>query len=1761
MVVLLLTVVTVFAVSQSINYQGKLTDMDGVGENDTLDIRFRVFDVPSGGDSLWAMTVADVPIVRGMFDVNIGPIDLPFDEQYWLEIVVDGNTLAPRVQLTSSPYAFRAAVADSFTGGVSPWTQDTMIAQWDSLRNVPAGFADGVDDTGHFEPNTIDTNIAHWGDIRDIPGDIADGDQVIETRDTMIAHWDSVRGIPADFADGVDNIGQNDTMIAFWDSLRDVPPGFADGIDDTGHFEPNTIDTNIAHWGDIRDIPADIADGDDICDDDWNISDSVLYSANYYGIARGGAGNQIFGDSAHTNINLGVGGDIGSESDTVYYSVIGGGQGNDIIAEYSVINGGRDSRINRGADHSTIGGGRQNSIIQGSDYSTISGGRSNMINSSSGVSVISGGSYHNISPNSRSSVISGGYSHKIGENSEYAVISGGRTNEAHATYVTIPGGSANIDSAEYSFVFGEDNLLKNTAGHSVVFGLADTLSEDSTFFIGYPYVEVEGKLSVDSIESSLDTLYLPDKVWVEELVTDTIESRGDFVFVKDALGVEDSFYFDGEWRNTWPSGADSDWVIDGDNIYSGLDGNVGIGTDSPNALLHTYGTGVGEGNVVFVGENKMSSPTYLPVEGAGTRMMWYPDRAVLRVGEVDSTQWDSGKIGRSSIAMGYNTIASGQNSLALLYQSSASGAYSMAIGTEAEASDYYSTAIGYHTTASGITAIALGSSTISSGYGSKTLGTATTASGSYSTAMGVSTEAFSGYETVIGRYNTEYTPDSPTSWDEDDRLFVVANGTGMSISARSNALTILKNGNTGIGTDDPEQTLDVDGNALIKGLVITDSISSPLDTLYLPDKVWVDELVTDTIESRGDFVFVKDALGVEDSFYFDGEWRKNWPVVPDRFVQLRANGSAWLTDSVTFVEGSNITLTQTGDTIEIASTGGGGGANGWVDDGTVVRLETSTDKVGIGTTTPSDKLEIHDGSLFIEGDDNGAIRIGQGTDYYQMIIDYDANDEGTSLYFQTNGTDRIYFSNSGRLGIGTTSPVSRLDVVGDGAFTSTVSGADAVNDDDFVTKGQITGGTVSQWVTNGADIYNSNTGNVGIGTATPVAKLDISGSSIDGRGLYIHDATGLGHPDTGIVIRDVGYHGIYIDSVGYSGIGGDGINIRKPNDDGVHIYYPGDDGVYIDSPGDDGVHIHFPGDDGVQINYPGDDGVEIRGGTETSRGLYIHDAAGIGDPDTGIVIRDVGDHGIYIDSVGYSGGGGDGINIRKPSDDGVYIHDPGGTGVEIIFPGDEGVYIDSPGADGVYINYPGSDGVTINSPGGDGVEIMGGTSTGRGLYIQDASGIGDPDTGIVIRDVADHGIYIEDAGEDGLRIDSPIGDGMQIDSPGDNGLRINAAAYDGVSITTPGFDGVYILSPGDDGVYINSPGGDGVEIAGGTGTGRGLYIHDPSGIGDPDTGIVIRHTEEDGIYIQATGDDGIEIDSASNDGIQIDHAGDDGVDINFPLGDGVNIYSPGGDGVYVYNPTLDGVNINHAGGDGVDITNSDGNGAYIANSGSNGVYVYESGDDGVHINSTGDAGVDISYTDGNGVSIYDSGDDGINVSSSTNYDGYFNSDIYAATASAGIKSFLIDHPSDPEHKLLRHYSTESPEVLVTYRGKVELDGSGRGIITMPDYFPDLTDEDGVTVHLTPIGREPFIISYEWDAQNCEVHVYGKPNGEASYQVNAERDDPVKRYLVQPVESNKADGKYCPDGELLIPEAYGYPESRRRHYKQHQEALEQREEKK
>jgi len=165
-----------------------------------------------------------------------------------------------------------------------------------------------------------------------------------------------------------------------------------------------------------------------------------------------------------------------------------------------------------------------------------------------------------------------------------------------------------------------------------------------------------------------------------------------------------------------------------------------------------------------------------------------------------------------------------------------------------------------------------------------------------------------------------------------------------------------------------------------------------------------------------------------------------------------------------------------------------------------------------------------------------------------------------------------------------------------------------------------------------------------------------------------------------------------------------------------------------------------------------------------------------------------------------------------------------------------------------------------------------------------------------------------------------------------------------------------------------------------------------------------------------------------------------------------------------------------------------------------------------------------------------------------NYAGLFSGNVkiignieISGSISKGSGSFLIDHPLDPLNKTLRHNFVESPENLCLYRGKVQLDNSGKGIVKMPDYFTALTKENGATVSLTVIGEHPFLTSYKWNDDYTSFAIYGDSNGEVSYQVLADRDDPVMHQLYKPVEEEKGNDNF-EKGKLLYPKAFGYPEN-------------------
>ncbi|MBK8622951.1 MAG: hypothetical protein IPN79_14650 [Saprospiraceae bacterium] len=192
-------------------------------------------------------------------------------------------------------------------------------------------------------------------------------------------------------------------------------------------------------------------------------------------------------------------------------------------------------------------------------------------------------------------------------------------------------------------------------------------------------------------------------------------------------------------------------------LFVGDNGRVGINTSTPLAQLH-----VKDSSMVFTGLFPLPAvPGNPPVSGTGTRMMWYPDKAAFRVGSVNSTTWDQANVGIYSIAMGYNTQASGESSTALGRFTEASGESSTAIGRSATASGQNSTAIGNASTASGLSSFAIGTFSTASGDGSISMGGLTIASninsiamGSYSNASGVISTSMGYSTTASGPYST-----------------------------------------------------------------------------------------------------------------------------------------------------------------------------------------------------------------------------------------------------------------------------------------------------------------------------------------------------------------------------------------------------------------------------------------------------------------------------------------------------------------------------------------------------------------------------------------------------------------------------------------------------------------------------------------------------------------------------------------------------------------------------------------------------------------------------------------------------------------------------------------------------------------------------------------------------------------------------------------------------------------------------------------------
>ncbi|WP_456438456.1 tail fiber domain-containing protein [Psychroserpens sp.] len=383
------------------------------------------------------------------------------------------------------------------------------------------------------------------------------------------------------------------------------------------------------------------------------------------------------------------------------------------------------------------------------------------------------------------------------------------------------------------------------------------------------------------------------------------------------------------------------------------------------------------------------------ITGAGTRMFFVPNRAAFRAGYVDGSNWDNANIGSYSNAMGYNNIASG----------------------------------------------------------------------SVSTAIGFNVQSPSYSETTFGVYSTTYTPASTTGFNSNDKLFSLGNGN--SFALRSNALTIYKSGLMNIN-DEYDMPL-TDGTA---GQVMS---TNGTGNVTFSSIIEENSTASNGLTEAGNDIRLGGTLIQDTSISYDNfDTRYNLNGTGDFIIQDNGSGIFQIDDAGVSTVGRNMIWKEgniIGNTIADLTDDNDDGLFRIYENGTasilldangtsvfneqgldrdfrvesdgnqnMLIVDASTNRVGIGTGTPTSSLHVsaNSGSATPQirvtetnATDGGRISFNntvQTTNYWTLYgrSRNIASDSRFNLFHSAAGNVLIA-TGSGDIGIGTT-PTFRLDV-------------------------------------------------------------------------------------------------------------------------------------------------------------------------------------------------------------------------------------------------------------------------------------------------------------------------------------------------------------------------------------------------------------------------------------------------------------------------------------------------------------------------------------------------------------------------------------------------------------------------------------------------------------------------------------------------------------------------------------------------------------
>ncbi|PKP50963.1 MAG: hypothetical protein CVT95_02010 [Bacteroidetes bacterium HGW-Bacteroidetes-12] len=166
-------------------------------------------------------------------------------------------------------------------------------------------------------------------------------------------------------------------------------------------------------------------------------------------------------------------------------------------------------------------------------------------------------------------------------------------------------------------------------------------------------------------------------------------------------------------------------------------------------------------------------------------------------------------------------------------------------------------------------------------------------------------------------------------------------------------------------------------------------------------------------------------------------------------------------------------------------------------NGERMRINT-VGNVGIGTINPTSLLTINtlSGSeIEFVGTFNADI---SAPNQFNIISGGVLTNSGNEIHLSTNNTNRLTVLNNGNIGIGTPTPTAKFHLEGSLRLNNLggpapVTGNVLTTDASGNAQWQPLPLTTNFWNQNGTNIYNNNTGNVGIGAVAPEEKLDVEG--------------------------------------------------------------------------------------------------------------------------------------------------------------------------------------------------------------------------------------------------------------------------------------------------------------------------------------------------------------------------------------------------------------------------------------------------------------------------------------------------------------------------------------------------------------------------------------------------------------------------------------------------------------------------------------------